>query len=116
MTYAYRCQNCGQGFDRSGIPVDERDSLQPCEYCGNGADRVFTTAVAVQTPEGFRWSRSTFELTRDQAVARERENEAYLASKPPSAPSFEECMKKELDAVGYRHPHRLVDPSVRVNP
>jgi putative FmdB family regulatory protein len=107
--YLYQCGACPNRFE-AYAPVEDRDRPQVCDYCGVGADRVFTPA-AINIGEFANWSRSTFDLTLDECRAREKQNEAYLAAKPPSKPSYEECIKKELDTYGIRHPNRLVDNS-----
>jgi hypothetical protein len=100
---------CGHRFD-AYAPVEQRDHPQACRECGNGAGRVFTPA-AINIGEFARWDRSTFDLTLEECRAREKQNEAYLAAKPKAKPTYEECIKKELDTYGIRHPNRLVDNS-----
>ena len=108
--YSFQCAACGYSFDRYSA-VEDRDIPAPCDQCGSGAERVFLPSL-VNIPEGFaQWDRSSFDLTLDQCHAREKANEAYLAGKPKSKPTYEECLKSELDVRGIRHPHRLIDDS-----
>lgn len=109
--YGYYCAICFYPFERR-VSVEHRDCPQVCDRCGNGANRYFVPSM-VNVPEGFAAvNRSDLDMTLDQCREQEKKNDAYLASKPKSKPTFEEHLKKELDAVGYRHPHKLIDHAV----
>src|SRR5438046_2100851 len=107
--YEYICGTCGQRFDRY-VEVEMRDSAQACEYCGCGAIRQFLPSE-ILLPWTFNACMiSDVAQTYEQAKAQDRRNEEYLANKPPTRKSFEQCTIDELDKRGNRHPHRLIEP------
>lgn len=99
--YEFYCDNCEQTFDRN-VPVEFRD-YAVCDYCGNGAERVFTPANVV-IPTAFGFQRSDFLQTYEQAKAQDLENEEYFRTKPRERPrrEFTDVLNEELVKVGER--------------
>jgi DNA-directed RNA polymerase subunit RPC12/RpoP len=98
MTYSYECGGCGNAFHRSGVSVEHRDDLQACEYCGQGAARVFVATVNLVIPERFGYDLKRLLPTYEDCVTIERDNEQYAATKPkmPSRKPFETLVREEL--------------------
>lgn len=95
--------------------MEDRDGPQVCDRCGNGADRRFDPK-AIQVVCSWTFNAcmiSDVEPSYAQQAAQERRNEEWERTRPKPRPSFEEHVKKELDARGIRHPNRLIEPDLQ---
>ena len=109
QVYEYRCEHC-LNLHEARVDVERRDEPQVCPYCGNGARRVFLPADILCSWTFNACMISDVEPSRDQIVAQERRNEEGERIRPKEKPSFEQCVKSELEKGGIRHPHRLIEP------
>lgn len=102
MTYTYRCSHCNNTFDRSGVSYELRDDLQVCEYCAQGATRVFTPTLNLVVPERFGYLMADVLPTYADHAAIERSNEEYARTKEPErkSPTFEQMVQTECQKAG----------------